>query len=306
LLVGWVWLFAGCGTVLSKSAVVKIGVLPIEDNLPFFVAEQNGLFQDAGLEVELIPFPSAVERDAALQAGQIDGAIADLVAVSLLSKGGTDIRVVCVGMGALPAEGRFAILSAPHSQIRQPEDLRDVPIGVSENSIIDYVTDVMLADAHIPAAQVQKIAIPKMPVRLQMLMADEIQAACLPDPLAYLAERQGAHTVLEDTYRHISQTVLFFRNAVLQDRAPELQALVRVYERAGQDINASPDQYRPLLISKTQVPEEIAATYPMPVYSLLRLPEEDEVTEVMQWMVDKKLLDQAYAYQDLIDASLLK
>ena len=284
---------------------VKIGVLPIEDNLPFYVAEKDGLFQKAGITVELVSFPSAVERDAALQAGQIDGEVADLVAVALLKKGGTDVRIASIALGATPKEGRFALLSAPNSTIRRAADLKNVPIAVSENSIIDYVTDQMLKDGGVPEDQIKKVAVPKMPVRLQMLTSNQLLAACLPDPLATLAVAQGAHLVVDDTYRNISQTVLLFRTSSVQNNRVAIQAVVRVYGEAGQALTKSPDLYRPLFIEKAQIPAPIKDTYKMPTFSKLQLPSEDEVNNVMQWMVKRKLLAQPYVYNELVDPGLL-
>ncbi len=56
---------------------LKLGMLQIEDSAPFYVAEQEHFYQRQGLEIELVPFLSAIERDSALAAGAIDGAIDD-------------------------------------------------------------------------------------------------------------------------------------------------------------------------------------------------------------------------------------
>ncbi|MDI6813480.1 MAG: MetQ/NlpA family ABC transporter substrate-binding protein [Desulfitobacteriaceae bacterium] len=292
-------------TAGQTAQPVKIGILPIEDNLPFYVADKDGLFKQAGIRVELVPFPSAVERDSALQAGQIDGEVADLVAVGLLKKGGTDVKVASIGLGATPKEGRFAILSSPKSSIRQASELKDVEIGVSLNSIIDYVTDQMLHDVGMQDQEIKKLSVPKMPVRVDMLLSDQLQAACLPDPLATLAEAKGAHVLVDDTYRNISQTVLLFRKAAIDKNLTGLQAVVRVYGQAGQALSQNPGKYRDLFIEKAQVPAPIKDTYQAPTFSKLQLPTEDEVNSVMHWMVNRKLLTNPYAYQDLVDNRLL-
>ncbi|WP_045576501.1 MetQ/NlpA family ABC transporter substrate-binding protein, partial [Desulfosporosinus sp. I2] len=175
----------------SVSKLVKIGVLPIEDNLPFYVAEKDGLYANKGVQVELVSFASALERDTALQAGQIDGEVADILAVALLKKIGTDVKIASIGLGATPKEGRFAILSSPKSNIKDMSGLKGATLGISQNSIIDYVSDQMLIDKGVQVNEVKKMSIPKMPVRLDMLLSDQIMAACLPDPLAALAQAKG-------------------------------------------------------------------------------------------------------------------
>lgn len=288
----------------SVGKTVKIGVLPIEDNLPFYVAEKDGLYAKEGVQVELITFASALERDTALQAGQIDGEVADLVAVGLLKKVGTEVKIATIGLGATPQEGRFAILSSPKSDIKDLAGLKGATLGISQNSIIDYVSDQMLLDHGVLPSDVKKMSIPKMPVRTDMLLSDQINAACLPDPLASLAQAKGAHLIIDDTYRNISQTVFIFRTGSIQENPDGIKAAVKAYGSAGQALNNNPDQYRSLFFEKTQIPAELKESYKMPTFSKLQLPTEEEINSIMKWMVEKKLLPQAYSYQDLVDSNI--
>lgn len=289
----------------TQAKPVKIGVQPIEDNFPFSVAEKDGIFTKAGVQVELINFASAQERDAALQAGQIDGEVADMLAVALMKKIGTDVKIASIALGTTPQEGRFAILSSPKSKIKDPSDLKGATLGMSDNTIIDYVSDQMLKDKGVSGTDVNKVSVPKTPVRVDMLLSDQIQAAVLPDPLAALAEAKGAHLVMEDTYRNISQTVLLFRTKSIQDNPAGIKAVVSAYGAAGQALTKDPEQYRSLFLEKNQIPEPIKDTYKITTFSKLQLPTEDEVNSVMIWMQDKKLIPQVYTYQELVDPSLL-
>lgn len=312
-------LVAGCGSTSSskatststnnqeKSQPLKIGVQPIEDNLPFYVAEADKMFEKEGIKVTLVPFNSAQERDAALQSGQIDGELADLLAVALLKKGGTDVKVASIGLGANPKEGRFAILSAPNSKIKNASDLKNVQIAISDNSIIEFVTDQMLKDSGFKNSEIKKVAIPNMPVRMQMLASGQVQAATLPDPLATLAEKQGAHVILDDTKikTNLTQTVILFRQDSIKTKKEAIRSLIKVYGEAGQALTNSPDKYRQLLIDKAKVPAPIKDSYKSPTFTKPQLPKEADLDRVMKWMLEKKLLTKAYKYNDLVDNSLL-
>ena len=61
-------LLAGCGgqeSTLSprqlpaEHQMLKMAVLPVIDILPFHVADQNGFFEQVGVNVELVPVKSA-------------------------------------------------------------------------------------------------------------------------------------------------------------------------------------------------------------------------------------------------------
>lgn len=65
-----------------------MGLLPTLDALPFVVADAEGLFQKEGLNVKLIYFGLARDRDAAIVAGEVDAAVHDPVgALLLISRG---------------------------------------------------------------------------------------------------------------------------------------------------------------------------------------------------------------------------
>ena len=302
-------LFSGCsGGGKAADQTVKIGMLPIEDNLPFYIAEAEGMFADAGIKVELIPFDSAMQRDTALQGGQIDGEIADLVAVGLLKHGGTDVKVVSIGLGATPKEGRFAILSSPNSGITEPEQLAGGTLGISENTIIEYMADEMLAYYQLDKDAMTKQQIAQMPVRLEALLSDQLSAALLPDPLATLAQFQGAHVVVDVTEMDLAlmKTVLLFREESIQQKSATIQKVIDIYEQAGQKMTANPEQYRDLFVEKARVPEPIQQTYQPPTFSPMQLPGEQEFQRVMDWMVGKGLLEQPYQYQDLVTDTFVK
>lgn len=294
----------------SQSATnkpIRLGVLPIEDNLPLYVAESDKLFEKAGIKVELVPFASALERDAALQAGRIDGEVADLVAVGLLKKGGTDVKVASIGLGATPQEGRFALLLSPKSTAKVPADLKNVPIAVSQNTIIEFVTDMLLRDAGLAQGEIKKVSIPKIPVRLQMLASGELQAAVLPDPLATLAAKQGAKVLLDDTKltKNLTQTVILFSQSAISDNKEAIRKVVEIYGTAGKAMTDNPEKYRPLLIEKAKIPAPIKDTYKSPTFTKPQLPKVEDIDRVMNWMVEKKLLDKAYTYNELVDSNLL-
>ncbi len=307
-------IFIGCAKETNsvkessrQSQPLKIGVLFIEDNLPLFLAEAEDRFKKAGLDVELVPFPSAAERDTALQAGQIDGEAADIIAASLLKKGGTDVRISTITLGVTPKEGRFVLLGSPNSNFKSAADLKNVKIAVSENTIIEYVTDMLLTREGLKKEEIQKLSIPKMPIRLQMLVNNQLSAALLPDPLASLAEKQGAKVIIDDTTinDNVSQVVLIFRKDSIETKKDEIKKIIEIYGQAGSDLTNYPDKYKELVFEKAKIPAPIKDTYKSPTFSPPQAPLEQDIINVMNWMVERKLLDKPYKYEELVDKSLL-
>ena len=176
-------MLTGCDLLSKEPGNLKIGVLPILDTLPLYVADQEGFFESEGIEVELLPFSSALERDVAMQTDQIDGEINDLISAALLNNEDDRVRVVRTAMRATPEKAMFAILSIDGA-IQSSEDLKGKQIGMSTNSIIEYVVDRLLRADGLAEDDIIKQEVPKIPVRLELLTSGQIPAACLPEPLA--------------------------------------------------------------------------------------------------------------------------
>ena len=281
---------------------VKIGTLPTEDTLPIYVAQLKNLFKDKGIDVKIIVFNSAQERDAALQAGQIDGFMGDMVAAAALEQGGVPISIVSILLGAQPSEGRIGIVASPKSTIKAVTDLKGVPIAISSYTIIDYVVDGILTGNGFTDADIKKVEIKKIPVRLEALMSGQAQAAALPDPLLAFAEMQGAHLIVDDTKgANLSQTVLLFREDFLAGHKDAIKDMLGVINEGVKLVNKEPNAYRDLLVKKAKLPKPIAETYAINTYPAVQLPEKADVERLIGWMVKKNIIKASLTYDDLVD-----
>jgi NitT/TauT family transport system substrate-binding protein len=86
---------------------LKFGVLSDVDSLPYLVARDEGLYQANGVDVKLVSFTSPVERDAAFQAGAVDGVIGDVLGATLAwrSAGRRIPSSITSSTGSSPAPG---------------------------------------------------------------------------------------------------------------------------------------------------------------------------------------------------------
>jgi NitT/TauT family transport system substrate-binding protein len=280
---------------------LKIGLLQIEDSVPFYVAEQQNYFEQEQVEVELIPFLSALERDSALIAGAIDGAISDPIGALLLDKGKGMLKITSLGLGKTPAEGLFAILAAPGSEIRTVEDLKGVEIAVSNATIIEYVTDRLLEQQGFSPKEIRKVEVKKMPIRMQMLLSGSVKAATLPEPLSSIAAGKGATVLVsdKDTAESLSQTVIVMRSTILSDRKEEVASLFRAYARAVEAINEDPEKYRALVAEKGRIPPFLADQYPIATYPAPEPFSRGLYEPAAAWLAAKGLIG-TVAYEDMV------
>lgn len=305
ILIATLILIPGCAQKKTEAASLKIGSLTIEENLPILVAEKNGYFADENLQVELVPFQSPVELQSAFQSGELDGMITDIMIAALLKSSGADLRVTSIALGVTPQEGRFAIVASPNSNIKTVQDLKGKSIGISSNSIIEYVTDGLLKQGGVDPSEVKKTVIAKIPLRLEMLLSNQIDAIVVPDPHISYTVAKGAKIIAEDTQgENLSQSVTIMTGKALSDKEDAIVRFYKAYAKAVDDINNNPDQYKQLLVENLNIPEQIAASYSVQHYSKQQLPTENDVNNILVWLKNKNLLKNDIKYEDFVKTGL--
>ena len=277
-----------------SDETIRVGVLSIADSLPIFAAEQEGMFEAAGLNVEVYPFKSSADQSKAVEAGELDIVMNDMIVQSLMKKADTDTKVINMAFGADPTEGRFVVVAAPNSGIEKPEDLIGKRVAISTNTMMEYLMAQYEDYFDLDASGIELVNMPDLMLRVEtLLQGKDIDAAILPDPLATFAISKGGVAVIDDTTldENYSQSVYLATNEFMSKHKSELKTFVKVLQDSMTDINEHPDKYRALLMEKARVPEELQETYPMPTFSPGTVPSEQEVTRLEAWMVEKKMLD---------------
>ncbi|MEM4698672.1 MAG: ABC transporter substrate-binding protein, partial [Acidilobaceae archaeon] len=107
-----------------KEAIsLRVGLLPIIDAIPFIVAEYEDLYAKYGLNVSIVMYGSARDRDAAFMAGLIDVALNDPITTLILADRGVNVRIISLLLGEYPEDGLFYLLAPPGSTISVPRSI---------------------------------------------------------------------------------------------------------------------------------------------------------------------------------------
>ncbi|CAN5905617.1 MetQ/NlpA family ABC transporter substrate-binding protein [soil metagenome] len=287
---------------------LRVGVLPVLNTLPTFVAQQQGFFDEAGIKVELVPLESARDRAIALQTGQIDVANSDAVATLLQVAAGDSLKIVRYDAFA-PGYRFFSIVTGADSGLGTPEELvaalqeDRAQIAISSNTIIEYLATALLESVGYEPQANDYIEVSAIPVRLEQLAQGTVQAALLPEPLTTLAtEVQGGTAVLDDSALGFVPVALTVTQATLAERPGDVCAFLQAYDRAVQAINANPETFRQ---NDLRVPDPVRATYVVPKFELFRVPTPAEIQEVEAWMLKTGLLETEVPYEDVVDGQFV-
>lgn len=295
----------------AKPVAIKIGTLATQDSLPLWVAEEKGYFASEGLpKVEIVIFQSAPEREAAFASGAIQGFMGDIIVAANLEAAGADVTIPTVMLGSDATQGRFAILAPRGTAVKSLADIKGVKVGTGPATVTEYVLDKLMEEAGIAAADVKTEAVPKVPVRFELLMAGKLKAAVLPEPFVTLAEQGGAVIIPggDDTKaeKNISQSVLCVNGTFVgtDEGGATIAALLKAWDKAVDDINANPDDFRQTLVAKAMLPKPLASTFQVGTYPKAAAPTSEQVQTVLDWMKTKGYLKADVKPEDLIGVGL--
>ena len=293
-------MIASCQSQTSTTetkAPLKMGALSMMTVLPLYVAQQEGLFQAQGVNVEIVPFKSQIERDTALNAGQIDAVIEDIYSAPMFNKDSNLIKVVAVS----PVKGyMFAIIASKQSTVKSVSDLKNSQIASSLGNIIEYVTDQMCAAQGLNVNDIKKVSVPSMPLRVDMLNQGKIDVATFSRPLSDLALLNGGQVICDDSNYSLLTSSIMVSNTSLNNRPGEVKKFVKAWSLATDKITANPNQYRSLLVNVASISSDIADKIEVPKFDKPRLPTQAEYQTKLDWNLAKNNLSKSISYQDVV------
>jgi len=278
---------------------IRIAAVPTDDLLPLWVAVEEGITEELGLDLEIITFTSGRDMLAAITAGETQAGGLSMLSVSQLTLGGIPTQAA---MRLSPSRG--AVVSSPESGITEVAQLAGVPVAATEASLEEYILYRALTGAGIPEDDIVLEAVPDLRTRPQLLMAEQIKASTMPWTLASVLGQQGAHILVsEKDVEPFTSTVLAIRSDWLDQpgSAETVTAIWDAWNRGVELINNNPADFFDLLIEKANLPEEsIEAGYEMQVYAPAQLPDRQQVEYILEWAHRKGYAETIIPYEDFI------
>ncbi len=271
-----------------------------------YVAQQEGLFAANNVNVEFIPVGSAAERDQVIVAEQADGMINETISTLLYNKDKPQVQIVRFARTATPEASQYSVLASGQSGIKSPDDLKGVEIGVSEGTIIQYITHRLLQAEGLTLDEIKTIAVPKIADRMALLGSGELKAATLPDPLSSLAIQQGATIVIDDTsHPEYGYSTYAFVIPFLEKNPEAVRGFLKAIEEASEMINADPTRWENLLSEQQLVPAPLIGSYKIPPFPTASVPSESQWQDALAWAKDNGLVETDVAYTDSVNDSFL-
>jgi NitT/TauT family transport system substrate-binding protein len=203
LCAGLVTAAAGCGGSTEHNAngleksTITVGVLPIPDAAPLFIAKQKGFFREEGLTVKTEVLQSSSFAVPKLRSGAMDISLDNYVAsFAADDQGVAHWHLIADSYQA--AKGAFVLLVGPKSAIHSPKDLRGKTVAVpSLHSVGQLMVTASLHTYEVQADTVKFVEMP-FPQMPAALAKHQVDAVWTPDPfITAMQNSMGARTLLD-------------------------------------------------------------------------------------------------------------
>lgn len=282
----------------ASKQTLNFGAISSVDAVPIVIANEKGFFKKQGVDVNFQSFKNSKDRDAAFQAGNLDGVICDEIAISLYQNADFDVKITGV------TDGDFMLIANAKSGIKTVNDLKGKSVAISEKTSIEYSLDKILEKNSLDPKDVKKSIVPAIPTRLEMLRNKNVDAALLPEPFASLSIKDGGILLGSAGNLNVYSSVTAFTQKAIDSKSNDIKAFYKAYNEAVDYINNTPiSEYEDIIIKTVGYPNDMKGKFNLPKFRKNVLPKEADVKSVVDWTTKnglvKKTLDPKALMNDI-------
>lgn len=257
----------------SQQVALRIGLLRIQDDLPYFVMQEQGFAKRHGLQLVETVYQSGAAIIEALAAGAVDvGADVGTVPVfAAAERGLVPGTVVAVGANYFidPEHPSIALLVSP--SISSWKDLKGLSLAVNgRNSLSAVAMQGRLLQEGIQDYALVEISFANMGLAVA---GGNVAAAVMSEPWLTQSLLRGDGTLLDwviggPPFERIEGAMILFRTDLYRQRPEAVKAFLRAHVEAVTWLNQHPDAARTILAKRLELSQEVARKVRLPRWAL--------------------------------------
>ncbi|GAA5417300.1 hypothetical protein Pryu01_02363 [Paraliobacillus ryukyuensis] len=270
----------------EETVSLSIGLMPAVDAAPILLAEKEGYFDDLNLDLDAKIYTNANNRQSAIQANELDGTMTDLIAYINNKHNGFDTKIVT------STDGSFAFLVGDNFEQKGRKKL-----GIMEVSVSNYLADHYVAKDY----NIEKVYIPEIPTRLEMVQTEQLDIGFFPEPIASNGEVAGLTKLISitDDDGYMPEAMVFTTKA-LNEKREAIQRFIKGYNQAVNAINSDDTLAREVLIEAIDLKPEIQDLITLPTYHQARIPSEEYMNKIITWVEEAQKIQTNLKYDEMI------
>ena len=229
--------FSLCAISASADGVLKVGTMPLTVGIPVLYAQQEGYFEEAGLNVEVNIFASGAPINEAIAAGELDVAVSGFASVYSLANAN------CVWLADVNTTGGIMLFARPDAAIAQNEEV-DGLIGSAETLkglkilgplgvVAQYMVESYAANYGLTPDDIDEVNM-DYAAAYQAFITGEGDLVALNPPYSYTAQSEGYVKLctLEDATRIELVDGCFAPAYVLEKKSDDVQLFINCLVKA--------------------------------------------------------------------------
>ncbi|WP_338471431.1 ABC transporter substrate-binding protein [Niallia sp. XMNu-256] len=276
-----------------------IGILAAESGIPIILAKEKGFFEDEGVNVAIQPFSNPMDRNVAVQAGQLDATIGDVMTVASFKQNGINMKITS------DISEDFKILSSPNSGITEMNQLDGKKVSLVPNFILEYIMDEFAKKGNF---SYEIVEIASFSDRFEQLLQDRIDGVVFTEPQAGLLVQQGAHLLGSSKEAGIKGGTISFTEEMIKEKPEDIKAFYRAYNKAVDYINETEATEYSDILADYQFPEAMSTYLTNLPYDIEHAGKIDQqqFDSIIAWTQEKGQIKNKYTYEELTDYSFIK
>jgi NitT/TauT family transport system substrate-binding protein len=296
---------AASGPKPYRGDFATIGYNAIMGMMPFHIAETNGYYADAKLEMTPVEFTSPSDLTRATATQMHLGTPSSLGTIVAHAKGLPELRIVA----SLEATTDYVYLVKPDSPIESPADLKGKKVGVSDpTALATYFASIMVREAGLtPDEDVTFINVKAGADAATALEQGVVDVAWSAAPLSIQLINEGkARSIFDasEQYSDFITSVLVSDTGFIEKNRDVVQRMVDVLKRSCEFVNTSPAEAADIWADSSGLDPKTTKVaidrYKEAFHGNLDL---GALEQVVKAAVDLGLIDKAPVMEELVDLS---
>lgn len=284
----------------NDSVDLKIGMMPVIDCLPFYVAGYDRMFQKNGTRIKVITYNSAIKCGSALMKGEIDGAFLTLPEMLYLNARGVNLKAV------MRTNGDVAIVTSRTKRIKKLSSMRERTIAVSRHNTSDFLVDEIAQITKIKPFDLLRPQINDVGVRYKMLVNNQVDAAALPAPYLDMAIMKGNVKVFSSQNAKVKFGSICFLGSAIKNKPEHIKAMLSSYKLSVEKINKNRHGADSVLFHIYRIPSACLDSVKMPKYEFPQGVDKKDLHRAIEWSVRRGFVSSRPEVSEVLSDKFIK
>ena len=256
----------------AETTQVTVGVIPIVDVAPIYLGDEQGFFEERGIELELVQAQGGAAIVPAVLSGEYQFGFSNVTSLLLAKSRNLPLKVVAAGNSTTgdPKDDIGALLVPAGSPIQSPADLGGATVAINTaKNISDTVVRESARKAGGDPADITftELGFPDMPAALA---AERVDAAFVLEPFKSVALKAGAREIsapYADTAEDLLIAAYFTSEQTLQQDPELVERFTEAMDESLEYAAANEEEARQILTTYTKIDPALIPELTLPVWN---------------------------------------